>query len=167
MILKEKEVRSFQSTKRLTKDWTDTLEQAYGEIGAKGKQGEDWLKQRLIEKGFEVETHDNDKAAQLAGIDLTATLPSTKQTWTIDVKTNIKDDGTFFIETNSNGWLLHPHKKSTYIWHVNPKTGCMVWYNRKLMQNFILQNRDKNKSLLKCNANTIQSEIFFVKTNLF
>jgi hypothetical protein len=153
----------FKRNNRLTRAWTDTLEQAYGEIGAKGKQGEDWLYDQFVKKDFSVIGHDESKEHQLKGIDLTVTSNSTNQTWTIDVKSNIKDDGTFFVETDNKGWLMNPYKTSTYIWHVNPKTGWMAWYYRKDMKKHIASSNQTRK-LVSFNVNTVTTQLPFVKT---
>ncbi len=122
---------------RITPRWTNTAEQAYGATGKRGRAGELWLAEFLRKQKYNVEDQENSKENQLKGIDLTISGNSLPRPYTIDVKTNLQNDGSFFIETSSSGWLYNSTKTSDCIWHINNVTKEMIWYSRKKMKNAI------------------------------
>lgn len=156
---------------RITSKWTDTAEQAYGATGKRGRDGELWLAEFLRKQRYKVEDCENSKENQMKGIDLTISGNSLQRPYTIDVKTNLQNDGSFFIETSSSGWLYSSTKISDCIWHVNNITGEMIWYSRKKMKNAInlLKNEQtfneffKRDNLLKLNIYNLPEVLSFVK----
>ena len=161
-------------SKRLTSRWTTTAEEAYGNTGKQGRSGELWLAAFLRNKNYNVEDCESSKENQLKGVDLTISGNSLFRSYTIDVKTNLQNDGTFFIETNERGWLFNPNKTSDCIWHVNPDTKNMIWYSRKKMKNAInLLKTDltfkqffNSNNLLKLNLYNLPEVMSFAKTNI-
>jgi len=159
---------------RLTKDWTKTTELAYGYTGKVGRTGEQWLAEILKERGYDVFDHEESHQQQVQGIDLTINGLNLSRPYTIDVKSNIKDDGTFFIEVSEKGWLRNPQKISDCIWHVNPNTKQTARYSRKKMKTFIVNNLTntnfiknlKTGMLFALNVNNIPVELNFIKVEM-
>lgn len=119
---------------RLTDKWTPTLEEAFGETGKRGAEGELWLAKVIGEQwGWEVQTFDDDYKRQVQGHDLAIRKPSWANFYTVDVKNNLDDYGSFCVETSAKGWLFNPKKTNDRVWHVNPRTGWMAWYGREDM----------------------------------
>lgn len=147
---------------RLTPNWTKHVQQAYGQTGVKGFNGETWLATLLKEKGYDVTIHEDNKQLQLQGIDITVDRNDLPKPITIDVKANIKQDGTFFIETSKKGWLLNPKKTSNLIWHVDPTTGWTARYSRKTMVS-VLSQLSHTADLFALNVNALPTEFQFIK----
>lgn len=150
----EREAREGRSGDRLTKEWTNTLAEAYGEKGQKGEDGEFFVKEALMSWGWLVKHFINEQEKQLAGIDLQFKSPKWANWYTADVKNNMDDYGCFYIDTSSKGWLFSENKTSDRIWHCNNKTGWMAWYGRKEMMDYIIENSLKNTGSLKIDTNT-------------
>lgn len=131
---------------RLTNEWTDTLEQAYGDRGTQGSLGERWLTSVLRSHNHTVLLFENDYDMQMRGVDLLV-----DGRIGIDVKNNLKS-GAFFVECSSTGWLYHPNKTSETICHVNPDTGQTVWYNRSDMQEHL---RNYRRDLCKVRVDSL------------
>lgn len=147
---------------RLTPNWTKHAKDAYGPSGEKGSDGEKWLAAVLTKKNYNVSLHEDDKQLQLKGIDITVEGNGLKEPITIDVKCNIKSDGTFFVETSQTGWLFNSKKNSNFICHVCPATGWIVKYGRKSMKDAISQ-LSINADLLPLNIYTVADKFNFVK----
>ena len=156
---------------RLTKKWTNTAEQAYGETGKRGRTGETWLAEFLRKQNYKVEDCESSKENQIKGIDLTISGNSLTRPYTIDVKTNLQKDGTFFIETNNEGWLFNSIKISDCIWHVNCFTNEMIWYSRKKMKEAVIFLKNEqtftqffyNNDLLKLNIHNLPEIMSFAR----
>jgi hypothetical protein len=131
---------------RLTSAWTATTPEAFGASGVKGDAGEQFLLIELRKWGWLAELTP-DKDNQIKGIDIRFKSPNWVNYYTADVKNNLRLDGSFVVETDPKGWLFNPAKVSDRIWHVNPATGKMVWYDRKRMQAWVRANVSKNKLL--------------------
>lgn len=137
---------------RLTDKWTPTLEEAFGETGKRGAEGEVWLAKVIGEQwGWEVETFDDDYKRQVQGHDLAIRKPGWANFYTVDVKNNLGDGGVFYVETSPTGWLFNPKKTNDRVWHVNPSSGWMAWYGRQEMIDALLQLKLYNTGLLKIN----------------
>ena len=128
---------------RLVKHWTPTAEEAFGPKGKKGKAGEQWFVDLYRKLGFIVEWYESDIDVQNKGIDCIVTHPSFDFGAKIDVKNNLKADGSFFIEVLDDGWLFNPEFITEYYCHVNSDTCTVVTYSRKKMQEYITKNYDK------------------------
>ena len=143
---------SFMSD-RITNQWTPTLAEAFGnnENVQLGRQGElDVLEEINSWGGYSTIDHEADFALQKAGIDISLKKHNWARYFTVDVKTgtSYQDDyGTIKIDMNLDGWFLSKEKTSDRIWHVNPNTGWMTWYDRKDMKKYIayLDNITLNK----------------------
>ena len=65
---------------RLTNKWTATAEEAFGETGARGKIGEEFVASVLKSWGWDVELFEDDYQMQVSGIDTVSythlTLPT-------------------------------------------------------------------------------------------
>lgn len=122
---------------RLTKRWTDTAEQAFGQPGKKGREGELLVIDTLLSWGWLVEDHEDDREKQVNGIDISFKKPSWKRWYTGDVKANLRRDGTIPVYFD---WLFRG--QSDRIFHVNVDTGLLIWYDRREMQKSILGGRE-------------------------
>jgi hypothetical protein len=136
-------------SKRLTKEWTKAPEGAYGKTGAKGTIGERFVAETIASWGWFVELHEEDKAKQISGMDITFRNPNWKRSFTADVKANLDQYGNFLVDTSSEGWLFKSTKTSDRIWHCNSETGWMAWYGRAEMQEYILAMGRENTGLYK------------------
>lgn len=150
----EREAREGRSGDRLTKEWTDTLVEAYGERGQKGEDGELFVKEALLSWGWLVKHYMKEYDKQLAGIDLEFKSLKWANWYTADVKNNMDDYGSFYVDTSDNGWLFSKTKKSDRIWHCNDKTGWMAWYGRQEMKDYLKKNSLVNSGSLKIEAHT-------------
>lgn len=134
---------------RSTEEWTKTTEEAYGKTGAKGTIGERFVAEVLASWGWDVELHEEDFAKQVSGIDITFRNPKWARPYTADIKANLDEYGSFYVDTSSNGWLFKSGKTSDRIWHCNPETGWMAWYGRSEMQVYIQLLGKQNTGLYK------------------
>lgn len=124
-------------SKRLTKKWTDTLPEAFGDEGTKGEAGEKFLCEVFDNWGWEYEWHQNDKNLQVRGIDITFKKPSWHNSYTCDVKANMNEYGAFFVHED---WLYKG--ESDRIFHVNAETGWFCWYDRAQMQDYYQKEKE-------------------------
>ena len=125
---------------RLTPQWTPTLEEAFGASGAKGREGELFVKEAVESWGWDVIDNEASYEEQVAGQDLWIKKPTWHNHYSIDVKNNMNDFGAFYVDPVE--WMK-PEKKNHRFWHVNIETGWMAWYGREDMQNYIIT---KNKT---------------------
>ena len=125
---------------RLTSEWTQTAEEAFGQSGAKGRTGELFVKEAILSWGWEVQDNESDYDQQVAGQDLWIKAPTWKNFYSIDVKTNMGEHGAFPVITEQ--WM-NPKKLNDRFWHVNVDTGWMAWYSREDMQHYIMKNNIK------------------------
>lgn len=133
-------------SERLTSDWTKTAEEAYGKTGKQGFEGEVFVFNVIKSWGWECILHEDDKVLQMQGIDVEFKKPTWTYFYTADVKNNLRDDGIFFVEGGSYGWLFNTRKVSDRIWHCNPNTGWMAWYDREDMKKYIRSNTTEARS---------------------
>lgn len=136
-------------SERLTAEWTKTAEEAFGETGARGTIGEHFVANTLTSWGWEVELYEEDFDMQVSGIDISFRNPKWARSYTADIKTNLDEYGNFFVDTSPNGWLFKSSKTSNRIWHCNPQTGWMAWYDRFEMQKYIISQGLENTGLYK------------------
>ena len=100
---------------RLTTDWTETAEEAFGETGVVGESGEVVVKGILESLGLEdVQHYPSDKKLQLEGKDLSFTLDG-ELCW-VDVKNNLHHGKDVCID-----WPKLKKSKATYWIHINRK----------------------------------------------
>lgn len=137
---------------RLTSDWTDSLVEAFGDRGARGHRGELFVADAINSWGWEYRLFQSEYNEQISGIDIEFRSPKWSNFYTADIKANIDDFGGFCVETDDDGWLFNPEKKSHRIWHCNPDTGWMAWYDRAEMQSFIVAKNMRNTGLYKVTA---------------
>lgn len=146
-------------SERLTPKWTDTLEEAFGASGARGREGELFLKKVIEGWGWEVIDNEEDKELQISGKDLMIKNPKWASFYSVDVKNNLDDRGSFYVDLSEKGWLFNPKKTSDRIWHVNPQTGWMCWYGRKEMQEYMKKEHGIKEELIKV---TVYDKIPFI-----
>ena len=125
-------------TDRLTPQWTETLDEAFGASGTKGRLGEEFLAEVFDSWGWEYTWHQDDRALQVKGIDFTFRKPSWYNSYTCDVKANMDKYGSFYVYKD---WLFKG--ESDRIFHVNPDTGWLCWYDRKEMQKWFRKDLDR------------------------
>lgn len=118
---------------RLTKRWTKTAGEAFGRSGVKGRKGELLVARILEEQSIPFQDFEEEKLQQVSGIDLQV------GTHSLDVKSNL-NNGVFFIEVDSNGWLFNPKKTSDIILHFDIRTSECVWYTRAAAKASIRQD---------------------------
>ena len=133
---------------RLTKKWTNTLEEAYGATGSKGRSGELFALKVWKHWGYQVQDFEDQRSKQLAGCDIQIQKPSWKRLYSMDIKNNIDEKGGFFIELYNEGWLFNASKKSHRICHVNPEKLIICWYDRYRMQNALLNRITRTEDAL-------------------
>lgn len=136
-------------SERLTSKWTERAADAFGKSGAKGDRGEDFLAEVFQSWGWEYEQHPSSFSHQIGGVDISFKAPNWANWYTADVKANLDQYGSFYVETDKNGWLFNPKKVSHRIWHVNSDNGWMCWYDRKEMRQHIIRNGLSDSGLLK------------------
>ena len=137
---------------RLTPEWTESLDEAFGINGTKGREGEEFLCKVFDSWGWSYELHHDDKKMQVAGIDITFKSPKWHNSYTCDVKANMDKYGSFYVYED---WLFDPRKINDRIFHVNPDTGWLCWYDRKVMQDWF----DRSNERIKITAKTRPSFI--------
>lgn len=138
-------------SERLTTAWTERSAGAFGASGLKGDRGEIFLAAVMDKWHWFYELHVglDSKDYQIKGVDISFRNPSWANFYTADIKCNLNDYGYFFIETDSDGWLFNRKKVSHRIWHVNPTTGWMAWYDREEMKRYIQSQGLLNTGLYK------------------
>ena len=123
--------RGTKQSNRLTSKWTETAEEAFGVSGAKGRQGELFVKRAIESWGWYVTDNEEDYKSQVAGEDLWIQKPEWANAYSVDVKNNLNKFGSFYVEPKE--WM-NPKKRNHRFWHVNVDTGWMAWYSREDMQ---------------------------------
>lgn len=108
---------------RKTEEWTDTLDEAFGETGTKGRLGEEFLCRVFSKWGWEYTHYPDDKEKQLSGIDVEFRKPTWYNSYTADAKNNLNEYGKFEVHKE---WLFKV--KCDRIFHVNPDTGWITYY---------------------------------------
>ncbi len=128
-----------QSVYELIKRWDIDITSIYGDTKTNkfkhGREAELFVKQCIEQLGWTCVDCEQDRALQIAGIDLIV-----NGKYTVDVKANLNDNGTYFVEATQTGWLFD-HKKTSNIIHVNVEKRQMYMYNREQMKQWIKSNR--------------------------
>lgn len=126
---------------RITKEWTENSEQAFGSSGRKGDIGEPIAAQIIRGAGFEVKHYPSDEQRQRSGHDLVIVKDDIE--YGVDVKNNLfaadwvyvdkpaikKSDATFWFHLNDDDhsdWVMYTVDKMRQ--HAK---GEKVWYNKK------------------------------------
>ena len=117
-------------SERLTEDWTDDAEGAFGEQGAIGDSGE-IIAQRILEScGLNVEHHPSNRKKQLLGHDLTI------ESYGVDVKTNLYTGSDICVDADKI-WS----SKATFWFHLNDTNHeDYVMYKVVNVRNYIKEN---------------------------
>lgn len=123
---------------RLTEEWTETLDEAFGAKGTKGRVGEEFLAKMFDSWGWEWRRNESDRKAQLEGRDIEFKAPQWARFISADVKNNMDQYGTFEIHKD---WLFKV--KCDRIFHVNPETGWVVWYGVENMRRYYDNSKEK------------------------
>ena len=119
------------STNRKTKYWTESLDEAFGDSGIKGRLGEEFICRVFDSWGWEYNYHPADKKSQLDGIDIEFRNPKWANFYTADIKANMTEYGAFGVYAD---WLFKI--KTDRVFHCNPNTGWMLWYSVDEMRKF-------------------------------
>jgi len=114
--------------------WYKTAKERHGETGERGREGEELVIEYFTSKGFKVADKESDRKSQLSGVDLE--LYTNAITYLIDVKANLRDDGSFAVEGGKNGWLFKK-SKSNLIIHINPRKQKIAMYNKDKMIEYL------------------------------
>lgn len=126
-------------SKRRTPYWTRTTAQAYGPSGVKGRSGESFFIKAFKAKGWKAVDHESGRKKQCNGVDVT--LIKKEVVLTIDIKTNLKENKSFAVEVQPDGWLFNAVKTSECICHVDPISRVYAIYPRKHMQLYIIEKK--------------------------
>lgn len=135
---------------RLTPKWTVSTELAFGLTGKRGREGELYFAKTLETANIPFEEFEDNILMQTQGIDFKV------YNITIDVKSNLRSDGSFFIEKYINGWLHCDKKTNDIIVHLNPHVEGCVWYNREEMKSKLKPDLYNKKALLLIDKNNIK-----------
>jgi hypothetical protein len=111
-------------SERLTSRWTESLDEAFGFTGKKGRLGEEFMCNVFESWGWDYKHFPDDKKKQLSGIDIEFKNPEWRKFYSCDVKNNMNEYGVFYVEKK---WLFKT--KADRIFHVNPDTGWIAWYS--------------------------------------
>ena len=127
--------------------WYATAAERHGAKAIKGRVGEDFFIEAYKALGWDVIDKEGDFKHQISGVDVVIEKGDKK--YGVDVKNNMKDDGTIVVEIQDDGWLFKPCKIAKYISHVNPTTKMIATYTRAKMQQFVKEEfkhlRNKGK----------------------
>lgn len=118
------------ASERLTEEWTETLDEAFGAAGIKGRIGEEFMSRVFDKWGWEWRRNESDYQAQIEGRDIEFRNPKWANFYSADVKNNLNRYGTFYVHKD---WLFKV--KCDRIFHVNPDTGWMTYYGVAEMRN--------------------------------
>jgi len=135
---------------RLTEKWTDTLDEAFGATGTKGRLGEEFLLKVFDSWGWDSIHYDNDYQKQIDGIDIEFKKPEWFKYYSCDVKNNMNEYGTIYVHEK---WLFKI--KSDRVFHVNPDTGWLCWYGVDAMRN--IYTNDNARDYMTITASQSQS----------
>lgn len=128
----------FKLNNRITDKWTDTTAEAFGDTPAvrKGRAGELFVIKVLSSWGWDVIDYENDKSYQVKQIDIGFKSPDWYNYYTGSIKANMDDYGYIFVYDE---WI---HKtKADRIFHCNPETGWLCWYDTARMQEYYKHNQ--------------------------
>lgn len=137
---------------RLTEEWTETLDEAFGETGTKGRLGEEFLCSVFAKWGWEYNHFPDSKEKQLSGIDVEFRKPGWRYFYNGDSKNNLDKYGKFYVHKD---WLFKV--ECDRIFHVNPDTGWITYYGVEEMR----QAYDNTKEYMVFNPKT---RLPFMKT---
>ena len=122
---------------RLTTEYTDNSEGAFGRTGAIGDKGEIVALHILQELGFDVTHFPNDRLKQDAGHDLE--INSTDKVAGVDVKTNLHTGHDVCVD-----WPKLKKSEATFWFHLNPDDPSdYIMYKVKDMKNYIKSYKGK------------------------
>lgn len=116
-------------TARITPQWTETAEQAFGPRGKKGDAGEVFFTRILNAMRINYQRVQSDKDKQTSGIDFEAEMLGPGRYLRLEIKNNLQDDGKFFVYN----WIRK--RRTEWVFHVNPDTGHVVYYYAPDMRN--------------------------------
>lgn len=138
---------------RLTEEWTETLEEAFGDTEnvRKGREGEEFLLKVFKKWNWDTKHYPSDREKQTAGIDIAFRNPKWRYFYTCDVKNNMNNYGSIWVDTK---WLYSDKLKADRIFHVNPETGWVAWYGVDDMRNYYMENFKGNKKVV-CKGKTM------------
>jgi hypothetical protein len=139
---------------RITNKWTETTLEAFGDKPkvCKGLEAEELVNSYLNKVYNKVTWFHNHRDKQLQGIDFEFKKDSWRNSYSADVKGNLKN-GKFFVYPDEI-----KNKANHRMIHVDTETGWAVEYDRKSMLEYLnskpeLIQRDKNNNrfvLLEC-----------------
>lgn len=123
------------------------LIEKFGKDGIKGSLGEIWFYNHLLETYDQVIDYRDDSIWQMFGIDFAIKKEKWSRYFLLDVKTNLRSDGTFFLEVDGGrgcrkmGWFLA--SKADRIVHLNVEEEKFLWYDLPEMREYMLFHKDK------------------------
>lgn len=130
----------FKQNNRITDKWTNTTAQAFGNTPAvrKGRAGELFVIDVLSSWGWDVVDYENDRSRQVKQIDVGFKSPNWFKYYTGSIKANMDDNGNIYVYED---WIYNT--QADRVFHCNPNTGWLCWYDTKVMQKFVAQHFDQ------------------------
>lgn len=130
----------FKQANRITNKWTKTTAEAFGNTPAvrKGRAGEIFIMDVMQSWGWDVIDYEDNRKMQLKQIDIEFKDPRWANYYSASIKANMDDNGYIYVYDN---WIHVT--QSDRIFHCNPKTGWLCWYDTKLMQKYYRENFDQ------------------------
>lgn len=129
-------------SERITDQWTNTLEEAFGDTPAvrKGRIGEMLVMNAIKSWGWKVIDYENNRNKQIIGADIGFKNPKWSNYYTGSIKNNMLADGSFRVYDE---WI---HKtKTDRVFHCNDKTGWICWYGTSEMKSYYRENLQRTE----------------------
>jgi hypothetical protein len=125
---------------RITSKWTKTTAEAFGDTPAvrKGRLGELFVINALESWGWSVIDYETDRNKQVQQIDIEFKSPDWAKYYSGSIKANMDDSGNIYVYED---WIYKT--LADRVFHCNPTTGWMCWYDTKAMQRFVTQHFDQ------------------------
>lgn len=145
---------------RLTNKWTKTTTEAFGNTIPVRKG---YLAERMYYK-YAMPIYDSvdycpdNRVNQMAGVDIVLYKDTWSRPYTVDVKGNMTNSGTFFVDLTHDGWLFNPRKTNDRVCHICVDTGWAIEYDVREMRQFCKPLTSRQKSV---QFNSIRSKFPF------
>ncbi len=127
----------FKQANRITDKWTKTTAEAFGDTPAvrKGRAGELFIIETLRSWGWDVIDYEENREKQTKDIDIEFKDPKWARYYNASIKSNMDEYGNIFIYSE---WIYKTH--TDRIFHCNPETGWLCWYDTGAMQRYFSDN---------------------------
>lgn len=139
---------------RITKDWTKTTAEAFGDTPAirKGVLAEEMYHKYALRAYDEVDYFPEDRNMQVKGIDFFVKQSHWRRAYGVDVKGNMNEKGTFGVENGPKGWLRHASKINDRVCHICVETGWAIEYDRQNMIQYMDSHHNNQFDMVYLNS---------------